>query len=338
MWCPPKGLGLGWVELGRCSPDLFPRGLAGYVERMQCGSSEIIRCPPPRVAEAISLVLSDLAPSQRCEIVGELSDVTDSARFSGEPIFIALFGERLCGAVWAQRQPGRSAVLWPPQLVSGEPAETAKHLIAAATKSLDAAGVEMSQALLRSSDTGMAPVLTEAGYIHVADLLYLACDADRFPNAPPAANDLEFVAYDASQRGRLVALVERTYESTLDCPALNGRRRMDDVVDGYQATGEFRAEYWQIVRSNGLDVGVLLLADHPSAGHWELMYMGIAPEGRGRGWGLKIARHAQWLARRAGVGRIVLAVDAANWPAAAMYARAGFERWDRRSAFVRFLR
>ena len=93
-------------------------------------------------------------------------------------------------------------------------------------------------------------------------------------------------------------LVERTYEGTLDCTALNGVRDIDDVINGYQATGVFRPENWLFVRSGGQDVGVLLLADHPQARHWELMYMGLVPEVRGRGWGRQIARYAQWLAPR----------------------------------------
>jgi len=81
---------------------------------------------------------------------------------------------------------------------------------------------------------------------------------------------------------------------------------------------------------------VLLLADHPSARHWELVYMGLVPEARGRGWGRQITQHAQLMARRAGVDRIVLAVDAANSPALEMYRAAGFEKWDRRHVLVRF--
>ena len=37
--------------------------------------------------------------------------------------------------------------------------------------------------------------------------------------------------------------------------------------------------------NDGRDVGVLLLADHPRARHWELMYMGLVPEARGTGLG-----------------------------------------------------
>jgi ribosomal protein S18 acetylase RimI-like enzyme len=132
--------------------------------------------------------------------------------------------------------------------------------------------------------------------------------------------------------------LEQTYEGTLDCPALNGVRRLEDVVEGYRATGSFRTENWLIARESGRDIGVLLLTDHPSARHWELMYMGVVSAARGRELGRQITRHALWLARCADVERVVLAVDAANRPALAMYERAGFAAWDRRSVFVRFLR
>ncbi|HVT27697.1 MAG TPA: GNAT family N-acetyltransferase, partial [Lacipirellulaceae bacterium] len=70
--------------------------------------------------------------------------------------------------------------------------------------------------------------------------------------------------------------------------------------------------------------------------HWELMYMGLAPEVRGRGWGRHVARYAQWLARGANVERIVVAVDASNRPAVAMYQHTGFETWEQRAVYVRF--
>jgi ribosomal protein S18 acetylase RimI-like enzyme len=66
------------------------------------------------------------------------------------------------------------------------------------------------------------------------------------------------------------------------------------------------------------------------------MYMGLVPEARGRGWGRQITQHAQWSASRAGVERIVLAVDRVNEPALRMYRSTGFEMWDRRCVYVRF--
>jgi ribosomal protein S18 acetylase RimI-like enzyme len=117
---------------------------------------------------------------------------------------------------------------------------------------------------------------------------------------------------------------------------LNGVRDVDNVVTGYQASGSYRPELWQLVRAHGEDVGMLLLADHPKAGHWELMYTGLIPEARGRGWGRQITQHAQWMARQADIERIVLAVDSVNAPAIRMYQGTGFEMWDKRSVYVRF--
>jgi mycothiol synthase len=90
-----------------------------------------------------------------------------------------------------------------------------------------------------------------------------------------------------------------------------------------------------MARHDGADLGCLLLADHPDQRIWELVYMGIVPEARGRGLGLALARQAQWRARQAGAERLVLAVDAANEPALRGYAAAGFITWDRRSVFLK---
>jgi len=100
---------------------------------------------------------------------------------------------------------------------------------------------------------------------------------------------------------------------------MNGKRQMDDVLDGYRATGVFQPENWLIVEREGRDVGVLLLAEDPAAALFELVYMGLVPEARGKGFGAQVARHAVRLAGKANAERVVLAVDAANSPALAMY-------------------
>jgi ribosomal protein S18 acetylase RimI-like enzyme len=118
---------------------------------------------------------------------------------------------------------------------------------------------------------------------------------------------------------------------------LNGVRSIADVLDGYRAYGVFNPKLWLIARHADSDVGCLILADHPRHGNLELVYMGVVPECRGRGWGGTLARQAQWMARTLGRPRLVLAVDAANQPAIAAYVAAGFQAWDRRRAMVRFL-
>lgn len=297
---------------------------------------EIVPCPPSRMVEALALVLGDIAPSQRRQIAAAVTGQQASV-VAGGGLFIALQGDRLRGAAWGQPQPGNTAVLWPPRLVDEGDFQVASQLISAVTRALDAAQIAMSQVLSSSRISEETSLLESAGFRQLAELIYMTCEAFRFPNQLPAATDLTFDAYDESQRRRLAELMERTYEGTLDCAVLNGTRNMDEVIDGYQATGAFRPENWLFVRADHRDVGVLLLTDHPEQSHRELMYMGLLPQARGHGWGEQIARYALWLSGQARVERVVLAVDAINAPARRMYENAGFIEWDRRTVFVRFL-
>jgi ribosomal protein S18 acetylase RimI-like enzyme len=178
--------------------------------------------------------------------------------------------------------------------------------------------------------------LLAAGFEHVADLLYLVSEARAFPSTCPD-DPFEFERYSSSAADRFAAIVERTYQGTRDCPRLNGVRPGAEVLEGYRAVGRFDPAIWRLVRHHGNDIGCLLLAHHPPHKLWELVYMGIVPEARGYGFGVALTRHAQWLARRAGIESLALAVDAANEPAIKGYAAAGFASRDRRSVFLKVL-
>jgi ribosomal protein S18 acetylase RimI-like enzyme len=306
--------------------------------------AEIVLCPPELRVEALSLVLVDLAPAQRREIGGGLLRECEANDAAAGGLFVALRGDELCGAAWAQFQPGNTAVFWPPRLDLGETLDpTAPRLAAAALAALDAAGVTMTQVLLPAPDAPDAELLESVGFRYLTDLVYLTCEQHRFPAEAPSG-DLRFEQYDESQRDRLIRIVERTYEETLDCPDLGGQRNMGDVLAGYRATGVYRPANWFFIcavdadRRQEEDVGALLLAEHPGSRHIELIYMGLAKSARGRGWGKQIVRQAQWIARVCGAERIVSAVDAANVPGMAVYRDAQFTEWDRRSVFLRFLK
>ncbi len=278
--------------------------------------------------DALALALADLTPQQRREF---------AAFEPGKPVealVVALKGNELCGAAWGQRQPGSTALLWPPQLRPPTNRDTAVHLACAATAALDEAGIRMTQVLLPDRSAPNIPELESAGFACLADLMYLNWEAAA--TRLPGSNALSFDPFAESQRERFVAAIEATYEATHDCAALNGKRPMEEVLVGYRATGQFRPENWLIVVCGGEDVGVLLLADHEAAKHWELLYMGLAPPARGRKLGSAVVAHAQQLAHRAGAERIVLAVDAENIPAIKMYNETGFVAWDRRTVMVRF--
>jgi ribosomal protein S18 acetylase RimI-like enzyme len=295
---------------------------------------EIVRCPTELRAEAVALVLCELAPSLRRDVVGGLLDTENIEKSDADALFVARRDLEIRGAAWGQRQSGNIVVFWPPQLAAGEDVTTAHRLAEAVTAAIDETDAEMMQVFLPAPAAETVKVLQRVGFRHLADLRYMTAESARFPLAAPDG-ELEYGPYHGSQRDRLMDLVGRTYVGTLDCRDLDGVRDLDHVIKGYEATGTYRPENWLFVRNEGEDVGVLLLADHPKGRHWELMYIALVPEARGRGWGRQITRYAQWLARGAGVERIVVAVDAANLPAVAMYRHSGFELWDQRAVYVR---
>ncbi|MEO8496908.1 MAG: GNAT family N-acetyltransferase, partial [Planctomycetota bacterium] len=195
-------------------------------------------------------------------------------------------------------------------------------------------GISMAQAVLPDRRHSDAQRLERVGYRHATDLLYLVSQWGR-SDVRPAEFDIDFVPYTHSDRQRLSAIVERTYADTLDVPALNGVRDLEDILNGYQLTGHFSPDRWFFLQSRGEDVGCLLLTDHPEQQQWELVYMGIIPAARGNGWGSQATRYAKQLAKAAGRERLILAVDAANDPAVSTYTKAGFFELLRRSVYLK---
>ncbi len=127
----------------------------GYIGRMAIDAIEIVRCPAELRAEALALVLCDLAPSHRRDVAGGLLDVEDIGRIRQANRSISHDGAaKLCGAAWGQRQSGNIAVFWPPQLEAGEDEQTAYRLAEAVVAELDETAVEMTQAFLSAPCSG----------------------------------------------------------------------------------------------------------------------------------------------------------------------------------------
>jgi ribosomal protein S18 acetylase RimI-like enzyme len=289
---------------------------------------------PEHRAEVLALVFGDLLPEDRQRRAQALRVEPLSNETSMDGLVAARRGGGLVGGVFAEPQAGRAALVWPARLVPGEPASTARQLMAAASDALAGGQIRIAYALLQAGRDDDGELLRTAGFEPLAELVYLVCSEEHFPDACPPS-PVEFEPYRLANHDRLARVVEATYEGTLDCPRLNGIRQIDDVLAGYRATGVFSAERWLLVRHQGEDVGCLILADHPEQENRELVYMGLAPLARGKGWGRHITRHAQWLTRRAGRARLVLAVDAANRPAMRMYRALGFHPWERRTVYLK---
>jgi ribosomal protein S18 acetylase RimI-like enzyme len=288
------------------------------------------RCLAARRADALQLLSAARDPTQQVALA-QCVDAAAGDESAWNGLFVV--GEpRPTGAIWVQLTAGNTAVIWPPP--SNDPAVDA--LFSAAVAFADERRIGVTQLIVPAGDGFTTEAMGERGFSRLAELLYLFADLSRPATQKSHSSQLlQFQANAGNNAKRLAAVIERTYQHSLDCPALDGARSMDEVLDGYRAQGAHRPNQWYLVTENGHDVGVLLLADHPSVGNWELAYMGVVPEARGRRLGETIARFAQDAARQSNAKQLVLAVDAANEPALEMYRRCGFREWERRTVYAR---
>ena len=295
------------------------------------------RIPVGDDAAALALAAQAWPEMERAGQLAALTELVQAGKRDQLVLNAAYRDGCLCGAMLGQLLAGHAAVVWPPQIRGDLPAEIDSALCDEIDRQFRQEAVCLAQAILETATNGAAQSLHAAGFVHAGDLLYMAAEAESFPSELPR---LEFRLESAQTVGdeRLERVLVATYRGSLDCPLVDGLRMATDVLAGYRATGTHRPQWWLVARHGGCDVGCLLLTDHPGQEQAEMVYLGIVPEYRGRGWGLALTRHAQWLAQDAGRKRVVLAVDEANRPAIAAYETAGFVAWDRRSVLIRDFR
>lgn len=241
----------------------------------------------------------------------------------------------LYGATWAQTKPGGAAIVWPPQWNRLLPSGIVDPLLRKLLTSLAENGTTLAQSLLPDGKDPAAKTLAGCGFKHAVDLQYLSAEVDPrdLPTAP-ADEDFSFEPYQSHDEARLAQIVEQTYIETRDCPALDGLRTASDSLVEYRTIGASGCSLWRIVHRAGQDIGCLLTADHPSQSQVELVYMGIIPAARGHGGGAAMVREALRIAAKLGRAQVVLAVDAANEPAATIYRRYGFTHFETRTVMI----
>ena len=194
-------------------------------------------------------------------------------------------------------------------------------------------GLSMVQSLLPPEAQSDKTVLERAGFAQLAQLTYMNWGLSRLePSSPPG--ELEMVRVEGCGEAALAQVIQASYRQSMDCPALEGVRQIDDVIAGHKASGVYRPESWWIAMWSGSPAGCLLLNDNPLGGAADVIYLGVVPEFRGRGLGRAMLQYAAQDIRRRGLGNMTLAVDAANRYAAAIYRSAGFKPLYSRDAYA----
>lgn len=293
---------------------------------------EVRRCTSEYRPQALRVLFRDLPQEQQAGLLHAIDAVSADDQSAWNGLFVYSGGDQRTAALWVQHGAGNTATVWPPAAAS----PGAQELLFAARDYVDRCGIGLAQILTPPSGSTEAGVLASAGFPHLVDLVYLYADAKTDEGARAATGEeILFVPGAGDDQRRLADLLRRTYVDSLDCPALDEVRSMTDIVASYRAQGRYDASRWYVVRRKDADVGVLLLTEHPRTGNWELIYMGVVPEARGRRLGAAIARRALTVAARGGAEGVVLAVDSKNPYAIACYCDVGFRSWDRRAVYGR---
>jgi ribosomal protein S18 acetylase RimI-like enzyme len=234
--------------------------------------------------------------------------------------------------------PGKTAMLFAPAMSTfPESATATQKALSAGLDDARAAGVVLAQAMLEPADAAGKTVFAAAGMSPLATLIYME---RKPPSKPPdyvLPAGLSLVPYETATRDLFRDAILKSYHGTLDCPALSEMRNVEDVLEGHRSVGRFDPQMWSVLMRGDTPIGCLLLAEIPARRGLELVYLGLAPEGRGQGLGKVLVLRTLAIATRRNFEVATLAVDAENGPAMRLYRRCGYTSVAKRVAMIRRL-
>jgi mycothiol synthase len=191
--------------------------------------------------------------------------------------------------------------------------------------------VVLLQAIVLRAELAQAQCLQRCGFEHITQIVFLMR-----PCRPNDALALpECVRRVEPHDPQFAALLDATYDRTLDVPELNGVRTIADVIESYLSVWRGEAPTWWAWHepSEPDPVGLVMLGPLLD-GVIELTYLGLRPSARGRGLGARLLRVATSQAVMASANALILNVDVRNEPALRLYRERLFREFDRREVLL----
>lgn len=185
---------------------------------------------------------------------------------------------------------------------------------------LQVAGVSQIQALVDVNNVATKMAMLHSSFRQVTTVRHLLFD---LVSVQPLrrAFDTRFQLRPACEfsRDTVNAIVEETFDGTLDCPELDGVRTSDEVVTGFLESKAWDQQLpWQVLCDGSKLVGCSFVNPHPQ-NIFELAYVGLIPAVRGQGLGRMLVQSAIDDCRARGGRYLATAVDTQNWPACEIY-------------------
>lgn len=244
--------------------------------------------------------------------------------------------------------PGRTSMLFlsHPAPMEEDPAQAIREraqCLSLVTSQLDPQRVAISQALPEPHERWAIEAYRQSGFTHVGELAYMEMpikhgsrrDKTSWPEGIHVRAIQDDLEPGSPDHDRLKRVLDSSYLDTLDCPELCGLRDTNDVIESHKSTGSFDPTRWLLAFRDQQPIGCVLVSIVPETGSAELVYIGLAVEGRGIGLGKALLRRAVDDLRAQRIAKLVCAVDRHNAPALAMYKAFGFIEFSARDAWVK---
>jgi ribosomal protein S18 acetylase RimI-like enzyme len=303
------------------------------------------------IAPAMALVLASNGRPATDWQVGEFFRLTAQRAGDLRNVIVVVIDDKIVWGLLPIISPGRTLmILSPNSLFDAGQYDAAARLISAACAQFGNGRCDLAQVLLDPGADDVRAVYRRAGFMEMARLEYLHSPARKPKNPLVIPAEIELLPYSPETHGYFAQAIRQSYESSLDCPALNGLRDIEDVIQGHRAAGqvtghgEFDPSLWRVAmlkHSASISpspCGVLLLCRTDPSEAMELVYLGVAPQARRRGLGTLLIRRALETAAECKCKRLTLAVDSNNQPALHLYYRHGFQKVGSKIALIRDLR
>jgi ribosomal protein S18 acetylase RimI-like enzyme len=287
---------------------------------------------------ALGMILGGPGRPASAAHVAEFVQSSAYRRIDLNQMWVAEVGGHVVWAALPMVSPGRTMLLLSSPPVDKPVLHPASRLVDCICDHFSRQDVHLAQVLIEPEYAHARLFYGQHGFKEIAELIYLQGFASRNANPPVLPEPLRLLPYSPQTHPLFVDAISRSYRQSLDCPALSGLRDMEDVVAGHKATGDFDPALWQLLVGNEHPLGVVLLSRIPQTDAMELVYLGLAPEARGRGLGRLLMQEAVHLVLADSRRRLSLAVDSRNSPALKLYFQMGMQRITARVAMIRDLR
>jgi ribosomal protein S18 acetylase RimI-like enzyme len=296
------------------------------------------RVKTPEVVPALRLILgSDGHPAEESQAL-ELMKHTAQRGINLGDIWICEADSWVYWAVLPVVSPGRTVLYFGTSaLLLGNDPSAMHQGIEAVSAYYSTLNIEIAQVLLDPLDTATIAVYGQHQFQRMAELLYLQRSIRKTPMPAPLPGDFKLVPYSQETHAGFGTAILASYEKSLDCPALNGMRGIEDIIIGHKSAGKFDPNDWFLLLHAGQPVAVLLLAVTHQGDGMELVYLGLSPSVRGYGLGNYLMQVAEARVSGKKLDKLSLAVDAINQPALKLYYRHGMKQVTTKVAMMRTL-